>query len=61
MADFRNTVIVMMSNPGSQQIQEIASSGIDEDSADACTQMKAACGDGCGASALPAGVHQPPR
>ncbi len=40
--DFRNTVIVMTSNLGSQQIQDIASSGIDEDSAEAYTQMKAA-------------------
>jgi ATP-dependent Clp protease ATP-binding subunit ClpB len=40
--DFRNTVIVMTSNLGSQQIQEIASSGIDEDSPEAYTQMKAA-------------------
>ncbi|MGH8190425.1 MAG: ATP-dependent chaperone ClpB, partial [Rhodanobacteraceae bacterium] len=40
--DFRNTVIVMTSNLGSQQIQEIATSGIDEDSAEAYTQMKAA-------------------
>jgi len=40
--DFRNTVIVMTSNLGSQQIQEIASSGIDEDSSEAYTQMKAA-------------------
>jgi ATP-dependent Clp protease ATP-binding subunit ClpB len=40
--DFRNTVIVMTSNLGSHQIQEIASSGIDEDSPEAYTQMKAA-------------------
>jgi len=40
--DFRNTVIVMTSNLGSQRIQEIASSGIDEDSPEAYTQMKAA-------------------
>ncbi|MBS0382945.1 MAG: ATP-dependent chaperone ClpB [Proteobacteria bacterium] len=40
--DFRNTVIVMTSNLGSQQIQEIATSGIDEDSPEAYTQMKAA-------------------
>ncbi|HJP98472.1 MAG TPA: ATP-dependent chaperone ClpB [Rhodanobacteraceae bacterium] len=40
--DFRNTVIVMTSNLGSQQIQEIASSGMDEDSPEAYTQMKAA-------------------
>ncbi len=40
--DFRNTVIVMTSNLGSQQIQEIAASGIDEDSPEAYTQMKAA-------------------
>ncbi len=40
--DFRNSVIVMTSNLGSQQIQEIASSGIDEDSPEAYTQMKAA-------------------
>jgi ATP-dependent Clp protease ATP-binding subunit ClpB len=40
--DFRNTVIVMTSNLGSHQIQEIAASGIDEDSPEAYTQMKAA-------------------
>ncbi|MGH8233947.1 MAG: ATP-dependent chaperone ClpB [Rhodanobacteraceae bacterium] len=40
--DFRNTVIVMTSNLGSQQIQEIGSSGIDEESPEAYTQMKAA-------------------
>ena len=40
--DFRNTVIVMTSNLGSQQIQEMASSGINEDSPEAYTQMKAA-------------------
>ncbi|HEU4857941.1 MAG TPA: ATP-dependent chaperone ClpB [Rhodanobacteraceae bacterium] len=40
--DFRNTVIAMTSNLGSQQIQEIATSGIDEDSPEAYTQMKAA-------------------
>src|SRR5690242_10464327 len=40
--DFRNTVIVMTSNLGSNLIQEIAASGIDEDSPEAYTQMKAA-------------------
>ncbi|MFO1505596.1 MAG: ATP-dependent chaperone ClpB [Lysobacterales bacterium] len=40
--DFRNTVIVMTSNLGSHQIQDIAASGIDEDSPEAYTQMKAA-------------------
>ncbi len=40
--DFRNTVIVMTSNLGSQQIQQIAeNSGDDVDSAEAYTQMKA--------------------
>ncbi|HET9835492.1 MAG TPA: ATP-dependent chaperone ClpB, partial [Rhodanobacteraceae bacterium] len=37
--DFRNTVIVMTSNLGSNLIQEIAASGIDEDSPEAYTQM----------------------
>ena len=41
--DFRNAVIVMTSNLGSQQIQDIAeNSGSDADSAEAYTQMKAA-------------------
>jgi ATP-dependent Clp protease ATP-binding subunit ClpB len=41
--DFRNTVIVMTSNLGSQQIQDIAeNSGADANSAEAYTQMKAA-------------------
>ncbi len=41
--DFRNVVIVMTSNLGSHQIQEMAeSSGVDADSAEGYTQMKAA-------------------
>ncbi|MEO6263849.1 MAG: AAA family ATPase, partial [Luteimonas sp.] len=41
--DFRNTVIVMTSNLGSQMIQELAeSSGAADDSAEAYTHMKAA-------------------
>lgn len=41
--DFRNTVIVMTSNLGSHQIQEMSdNSGVDADSPEAYTQMKAA-------------------
>jgi ATP-dependent Clp protease ATP-binding subunit ClpB len=40
--DFRNTVIVMTSNLGSHQIQEMAENGTDADSAEGYTQMKAA-------------------
>ncbi len=40
--DFRNTVIVMTSNLGSHQIQEMAERGTDTDNAAAYTQMKAA-------------------
>ncbi|KAF1715266.1 ATP-dependent chaperone ClpB [Pseudoxanthomonas yeongjuensis] len=41
--DFRNTVIVMTSNLGSHQIQDLSdNSGSDADSAEAYTQMKAA-------------------
>ncbi|MEO8365377.1 MAG: ATP-dependent chaperone ClpB [Pseudoxanthomonas sp.] len=41
--DFRNTVIVMTSNLGSHQIQDMSdNSGSDADSAEAYTQMKAA-------------------
>jgi ATP-dependent Clp protease ATP-binding subunit ClpB len=41
--DFRNAVIVMTSNLGSHQIQEMAeNSGVDTDSAEGYTQMKAA-------------------
>ncbi|HVR82247.1 MAG TPA: ATP-dependent chaperone ClpB, partial [Luteimonas sp.] len=40
--DFRNTVIVMTSNLGSQMIQELAErSGVTDDSAEAYTQMRA--------------------
>ena len=40
--DFRNTVIVMTSNLGSHQIQEMSDNGGAERSAEAYTQMKAA-------------------
>src|SRR5678810_1143756 len=40
--DFRNTVIVMTSNLGSQMIQELAERDVATDSAEAYTQMKAA-------------------
>lgn len=40
--DFRNTVIVMTSNLGSQQIQDIAENSSDENSPEAYMQMKAA-------------------
>jgi ATP-dependent Clp protease ATP-binding subunit ClpB len=40
--DFRNTVIVMTSNLGSQMIQELAERDAGTDSAEAYTQMKAA-------------------
>jgi ATP-dependent Clp protease ATP-binding subunit ClpB len=41
--DFRNTVIVMTSNLGSHQIQDMSDNGgVDVDSAEAYTQMKAA-------------------
>jgi len=49
--DFKNTVIVMTSNLGSAQIQELVG---DPDCA-------ARCGDGCGGAPLPSGVHQPYR
>ena len=54
--DFRNTVIVMTSNLGSHQIQELAG----DDSA-AGLHADEGGGDGRGAGALPPGVHQPPR
>jgi len=40
--DFRNTVIVMTSNLGSHQIQEMSDNSVDADSAEGYTQMKAA-------------------
>ena len=40
--DFRNTVIVMTSNLGSQMIQELAERDVATDTAEAYTQMKAA-------------------
>ncbi|HST45091.1 MAG TPA: ATP-dependent chaperone ClpB, partial [Luteimonas sp.] len=40
--DFRNAVIVMTSNLGSHQIQEMAERGTDADTAEGYTQMKAA-------------------
>ena len=40
--DFRNAVIVMTSNLGSHQIQELADNDVDADSAEGYTQMKAA-------------------
>lgn len=40
--DFRNVVIVMTSNLGSHQIQEMSERGTDADSAEGYTQMKAA-------------------
>jgi ATP-dependent Clp protease ATP-binding subunit ClpA len=50
--DFKNTVIVMTSNLGSQMIQQMAGDdyGVDQDG-----------GDGRGQDLLPAGVHQPDR
>jgi ATP-dependent Clp protease ATP-binding subunit ClpB len=40
--DFRNTVIVMTSNLGSHQIQEMSDNSVDADSAEGYMQMKAA-------------------
>jgi ATP-dependent Clp protease ATP-binding subunit ClpB len=40
--DVRNTVIVMTSNLGSHQIQEMSDNSVDADSAEGYTQMKAA-------------------
>ena len=54
--DFRNTVIVMTSNLGSHQIQELAG----DDSAEALHADESR-GDGRGAGAFPPGVHQSPR
>ena len=50
--DFKNTVIVMTSNLGSHEIQRLAGEDTGRDQGH---------GDGRGAQALPAGVHQPDR
>ena len=51
--DFRNTVIIMTSNLGSQVIQEYC--GREE------LLAHARCGHGNRAAVVPAGVHQPDR